>query len=621
MSTSIEQHQLRFIPVERLSLSPLNVRKTGAESGIEELAALIRSQGVLQNLTVYEERKQGRQGMTTYPVVAGGRRWRALQLLVKQEHITPTYEVPCLVTTYERAVEISLAENSGRQDMHPADQFEAFHRLVDTGQSVEDVAARFGVTPLVVQRRLKLANVAPEFITVYREGEITLEHLMAFAVTDDHAKQQQVWKGLKPYERHPSALRRALTENEVSARERVARFVGLKAYEKAGGAIRRDLFAEDGDAFILDPALLSRLATEKLEKRAAQLKAEGLAWVDVTPHLDYAGRAEYGRVRTILREPTEQEQAQLDALIVRQAEIEAKAAEAQEAQDDDRLAELADQADEIDAEMDVIREQRTIPHPDQQSLAGAVVSIGHDGKVRIEGGLLKPEDAKRFARTRSADKSGEQEARTHSAALIRRLTAHRTLALQATLAQRPDIALVALAHRLVLRTYFEYGMARDSVVQIEAKEAALLQHAPDLGESRAHATLEARRNALRAALPQDPDVLLAWLLDQPQTDVLSLVAFCVAVTVDGVQSDEGPSPADGLARAAGLDMHEWWTPTADNYLGSIPKARILEVVREAVSAEAAAALAKLKRAPLAKAAEERLAGTGWLPPVLRTATA
>lgn len=618
MSTHPQSDQFRFIPIARLSLSPLNVRKTGAESGIEELAALIHAQGLVQNLTVYKDTKKARQRAATYPVVAGGRRWRALQLLIKQKHITPEYEVPCLITSYDRAVEISLAENSGRVDMHPADQFEAFRKLIDAGQSVEDVAARFGVTPLVVQRRLKLANVSPEFIALYREGELTLEHLMAFAVTDDHAKQQQAWNGLKPYERHPATLRRALTEHEISIREPIARFVGLKAYEKAGGLVRRDLFAESEDGFILDTDLLNKLAAEKLAKHAAQLKAEGLAWVEVTPHLDYASLAAHGRVRTILREPTEQEQTQLDVLSKRQAEIEARAADAED--DEEQLAELSDQAGEVDAEFAVLREQRTIPHPDQQALAGAFVSIGHDGKLRIERGLLKPEDAKRVARAQKAQEHevSEDTPRTHSAALVRRLTAHRTLALQAMLVQRPDVALAALTHRLALRTFFGYGSSRDSALQIDGRDTPLQQHAPDLAGSKAHAALEGRRETLRGTLPKDPDALLAWLLKRTHAEVLELLAFCVAVTVDGVQSDEGPGASVPLARAAGLDMREWWTPTAENYLGSIPKARILAVVTEAVSAEVAAPLAQLKKAPLAKSAEQRLAGTGWLPTVLRT---
>ena len=373
MSTAIQHDQLRFIPVARLSLSPLNVRTTGAEEGIEELAALIRSQGVLQNLTVYEEWKNGRARGSTYPVVAGGRRWRALQLLVKQKHVTPAYEVPCLVTTYERAVEISLAENCGRQAMHPADQFEAFRKLVDGGQSVEDVAARFGVAPIIVQRRLKLANVCPDFIALYRAGKLSLEHLMAFAVTDDHARQQQVWQGLKPYERHPPTIRRLLTENEVSARDPLGRFVGLKAYEKAGGAVRRDLFAEADETFMLDAALVRKLAAEKLEKHATALRAEGLAWVEVVPQPDYADRAAYGRVRTVLREPTDEEQSRLAALTGRQQEIEAEITAAGE--DEEKIDSLSAEMEEVEEAIDALREQRSVPHPEQQAAAGAIVSI------------------------------------------------------------------------------------------------------------------------------------------------------------------------------------------------------------------------------------------------------
>ena len=233
---STEAHaQFRFIDVRHLCLSPLNVRKTGGDTGIEQLAELIAAEGVLQNLDVYECDEGEGKKKTTHAVVAGGRRWRALQLLIRQKRIKPDYAVPCLVVCRERAVQISLAENSGREPMHPADEFDAFRQLIDAGQSVEDVAARFGVAPVVVQRRLKLANVAPTFIALYREGEITLEHLMALAVTDDHARQQQAWDSLQPYERHPGALRRILTEHEVSARDPLAKFVGIKTYEKAGG--------------------------------------------------------------------------------------------------------------------------------------------------------------------------------------------------------------------------------------------------------------------------------------------------------------------------------------------------------------------------------------------------
>lgn len=620
-SMDMQTGSFRLLRLAQLTLSPLNVRQTDAEQGIEELAALIRAQGVLQNLTVYDDPKASRRREHTYAVIAGGRRWRALQLLVKQKYITDEFEVPCLLTSYERALEISLTENCGRLGMHPADQFEAFRKLIDAGQSVEDVAARFGVSPLIVQRRLKLANVCPEFIALYRKGEITLEHLMAFAITDDPERQRQVWKGLKSYERHPTTLRHALTENEVSLKEPIARFVGLKAYQKAGGQVRHDLFGEEGEGYLLDPALVDRLATEKLEQHAAKVKREGAAWVDIAAHRDYSVRAAYGQVGTVLRDPTEDESTQLTALTARRAALETQSEAAQD--DEERLDELAEELEGVADALDAIEDGRTVPHPEQERLAGALVSIGDDGKVHIERGLLKPEDAKRFARARSenGDKEEASDPRHHSAALVRRLTAHRTLALQAALMQRPEVALVGLTHRLVLRTLFMGAGWSDSAVRIDPEAVLLQQHAPDIDGCKAYAAIEAQRERLRAGVPQDSQALLQWLLNQQQPTVLELLAFCVALTVDGVKSQEHSDASDVLARAAGLDMNEWWTPTAANYFGSIPKSRILEVLTEAISAEVAAPLAQLRKSELAKAAEERLAGSRWLPSVMRTAKA
>lgn len=614
--TTETQAQFRFISARNLSLSPLNVRKTGGETGIEQLADLIEAEGVLQTLDVYEcESGEGKK-KATHAVVAGGRRWRALQLLIRQKRIRPDYAVPCLIVSYDRAVQISLAENSGREPMHPADEFDAFRQLVDAGQSVEDVAARFGVSPVVVQRRLKLANVCPTFVALYREGEITLEHLMAFAVTDDHMRQQEAWDSLKPYERHPSTLRRVLTEHETSAREPLAKFVGIKAYERAGGMVRRDLFQQEDEGVMLDSELLRQLAVQKLEKHAEKLKAEGLAWVEVRPEWGYPDRADYGRVRTIHRTASEQEQAQIDALNARRAELDAQLEAAGE--NEEQYDEVSQQIDGIEGQLEAFDEAREVVDPAQQALAGAVVSIDHDGKLHIERDLLKPEDAKRFARARKDAVAGPKAPRVHSAALVRRLNAQRTLALQATLAQRLDVALIALTHRLVLKTFPPYGLSRDSVVEIDARSAALAPHAEELTGSKAHVALQARRDALEASLPKDSQQLFAWLLEQPQADVLSLLAFCVAQSVDAVTDDETHGAVDELARAAGLDMREWWSATAANYFGSVPKSRILDVVREAVSPEATVPLAKLPKAALVQAAEAKVAGTGWLPELMRS---
>jgi ParB family chromosome partitioning protein len=56
--------------------------------------------------------------------------------------------------------------------MHPADEFVALAKLIGQGKSVEDVAAAFGITPLVVKRRMKLATVSPKLMTQFRDGQI-----------------------------------------------------------------------------------------------------------------------------------------------------------------------------------------------------------------------------------------------------------------------------------------------------------------------------------------------------------------------------------------------------------------------------------------------------------------
>jgi ParB family transcriptional regulator, chromosome partitioning protein len=615
MTTETSSAQFRFIPVRHLSLSPLNVRKTACEATIGELAELIHAEGILQNLDVCECPHGGGEEGATHAVVAGGRRWRALQRLVEQGRITPDYPVPCLIVSYERAVQISLAENSGREPMHPADEFEAFRQLIDAGQSIEDVAARFGVTPTVVERRLKLANVSPRFIALYRDGEIALEHLMAFAVTDDHSRQEQAWESLKAFDRTPDMIRRALSQHEVSLREPSARFVGIKAYEKAGGIVHRDLFSEEDGDLRLDGELIRKLATAKLEKNADRLRKEGIAWVHVCAELDYAARAAYGRVKTVLREATDEEQKTFAAIATEREQLQSQIEEAKE---DDRLvAELEERMAELDRQEEAVNEGLTVPDPEQQALAGAIVSIGRDGKVDIQRDLLKPEDASRFAQAEKARRraAADRGARVHSAVLVRRLTSQRTLALQATLLDRPDVALVALTHRLLLKALPMYGCRCDSTVGIELRNAEVGLKEP--AGCLAQGALRTRYSQIEAKLPREPEQLFGWLLEQPQSEILSMLAFCVALSVDCVQSDEAPSVADELAEAAGLDMRAWWTATAESYLAHVSRARILEVVREAVSPEVAATLTDLKKGALAATAERRLAGTGWLPPLLR----
>jgi len=249
---------IQMIPLNQLVVSPANVRKTGAKIRIEELAANIAAIGLLQNLQVRPT------DSGTYEVVAGSRRMAALKLLAKQKALTKDEPITCNVLgSGEDPVEISLAENEMREAMHPADQFAAFKQRVDAGQPVEDIAARFGVTPLVVRQRLKLACVSPKLMKLYKDGEMTLEQLMAFTVSDDHAAQENAWSELAEWNRRPQAIRAHLTKTHVDADDRRVRFVTLEAYRHAGGQIITDLF--ESETYVADVALLDRLCAEKLE--------------------------------------------------------------------------------------------------------------------------------------------------------------------------------------------------------------------------------------------------------------------------------------------------------------------------------------------------------------------
>src|SRR5579863_3088757 len=243
------------IPLNKLTAWEGNVRKVQNKAGIDELAASIKAHGLQQNLVV---RKDGKK----FAVVAGGRRLKALQRLAKSGDIEPTYEVPCRITEAADAAEISLAENVVREEMHPADQFEAFRDLADKGMPAIDIAARFGKSETHVLKILKLARVSPKILKAYRAADLTLEDVMAFTVTDDHEAQERVLAAMAPWQ-GAREIRAALTENDIAATDKRVKFVTLKAYEKAGGTTRRDLFSDDDSGvFVEDPALLDTLIIE-----------------------------------------------------------------------------------------------------------------------------------------------------------------------------------------------------------------------------------------------------------------------------------------------------------------------------------------------------------------------
>ena len=274
--------QSRDIPFNRLVLSQSNVRRIKAGVSIEELAQDIARRTVLQSLTVRPVLDDDGAETGMFEVPAGGRRYRALELLVKQKRLSRTAPVPCVVRTEGLAEEDSLAENVQRAPLHPLDQFRAFRDLREKGISEQEIAAVFFVSVQVVKQRLKLASVSPKLLDIYAEDGMTLDQLMAFTVNPDHERQEQVWDVLqRSHNKEPFYIRRLLTEGAARASDKRAQFVGIEAYEAASGDVMRDLFQQDDGGWLQNPMLLDRLVAEKLEREADSVRSEGWKWVEV----------------------------------------------------------------------------------------------------------------------------------------------------------------------------------------------------------------------------------------------------------------------------------------------------------------------------------------------------
>jgi ParB family chromosome partitioning protein len=234
----------RDIPFDKLLLSQSNVRHVKAGVSIDELAEDIARRGLLMGVSVRAVTDEAGEETGMFEIPAGGRRYRALALLVKQRRLAKTAPVPCVVRTDGLAEEDSLAENIQRAPLHPLDQFRAFLALRAKGQSEEEIAANQFVSVAVVKQRLRLASVSPKLLDVYAEDGMTLDQLMAFTVNGDHERQEQVFERLcQSYDKQPYTIRRMLTEGAVRASDKRAQFIGVDAYVEAGGEVEAAPFS------------------------------------------------------------------------------------------------------------------------------------------------------------------------------------------------------------------------------------------------------------------------------------------------------------------------------------------------------------------------------------------
>ena len=619
------------VPLNRLKASPKNARKTPhSPATIEAFAASIKAKGVLQPPVVEVERDGEGVPTGNYLVTIGEGRRQGLRLLAKRKAIKRTHPVRCIVDAENDAHEISLDENMTREAMHPADQFEAFQRLAEErGYGAEEIGARFGVSAHVVRQRLRLGAAAPELMAAYRAGALALDQLMAFCVSEDQNRQRQVFEQLGEY-RPVHAIRRAMTEAKVAVGDRRVRFVGVEAYEAAGGGILRDLFTEDGGGWLEDVVLLDRLVGEKLTGLADEARGrEGWKWAEAA--LEYPDLSAFGRVYPVAVERSEADAAEIAALSEEYDGIVSEAG-------DDGLSPEADaRLEEIDKALQAFGPDFAYA-PEARARAGVMVMLGHDGLARFERGLVRAEDVPAdppspWSEEEAADdgadggaQAGADAPHEGGAALSDRLlidlTAHRTMGLRDAVQADVNAALATVVHALVLQVFYPgYGVW--TPLQLRLTTTGLERLAPGVDDGPAGRRVRDRCEAWGARLPERPQDLWGVVAALAPSDQLDLMACCAGVGLYAVRDPHDRRPgalaqAETLATAVGLDMTGTWSATAASYFTRVAKPKVLEAVTEAAGAQEAGRIAGFKKADMAEAAERLVEGKGWLPAPLRT---
>ncbi|MEL5434097.1 ParB/RepB/Spo0J family partition protein [Serratia nevei] len=619
----------------QLVLTDLNVRKKkSSQTSIEGLAASIRSAGLLMNLVVFEM-EDGRYG-----VAAGERRTLALRWLMEQENdadkttpdgvVTDNYPVEVLVVSRAMARVVSMMENSQREQMHPADQVTAFRDLSADGQTPAQIGDLLGFSTRHVQRCLRLATMAPVLLDALADDKITLDQLQALSATEDHQRQCDVWDNAHGWAAAPQHLREAVLKGEVSARDNnQLAFVGREIYEAAGGTFKFDLFTDEG--FLTEPAMLERLAREKLHALAQQVaEDEGWSWAEgrISAIKTWGEDAEiYRELAEPQPEFTADEQAEIARLKARFSELEA-AFEAADADTDTHALNV--ESDAVEADIARLTAQAIVRAWPQamRSSSGVVASLRNGEVVYQRGIVLRASEAT----DKSGDDNGEGAATTEttapktkekglSAALITSLSAERTLAVMGALVENPTVALALHTHTLAVKVFGSRYAGSLLKTDLTPKRAELLSKAPTAEGCRADRQLGELHAQWEAKLPPEWNTDFTWLLTWELAEVVALLAYCVGLSLDAVHQWPAGNGKVGdaltpLEHALDFTLRDWWQPTKANYFGRISKELMSDALLDGGKVAQAASVLKMKKGDAAQLAEDELTASGWVPECL-----
>ncbi len=593
------------VPLNCLTVSDLNVRRTPADSASDaELKASLAAHGLLQNLVVH--RNESIEGH--YDVDAGRRRVTQLKELAAEGVIGEDFPVPCiLLEDASTAVEVSLVENTMRADMHPADQVEAFARLVSEGSTVSEIAVRLGMSERTVEQRLRLGNVSPMLLEAYRNGETSLETLTAFALTTDQKLQEEIWNNLCETRGFVGNyhVREILLEDRVRGDSRLAQFVGMDDYEQAGGGVTRDLFAAEDDSgiWLEDPHILHDLADRKLAAIAEELR-ESWKWVEFALEFGWEEEGKFNKVHPTKGELTPDEEAETDGLMERLREIrEAGVSE-----------EMREEYDKVNRRLQCLRDlkaSRDTYSEEQRAMAGCVVTIDYSGKSKVIEGLVRPGDAPKVEGGR--DSGGYKDAQTvarekagyskkHMDAMRDERTRIVRSHLSGAFTEAFDLLLFQMAREVfAVERYFTHALDVELFRDGSRHEAA--------------SSIDIEALSTDWARESDDGVAFEQMRSLSEQEKQALFAACVAMTlrgqltVDATVSPEVEMVVDDL----GIDFEANFRPTVDNFWGRLTKPRILAIAEDTLGAEWADAHSGDKKAALAQAMEDTFAEGDDLP--------
>ena len=620
VKAALEAAPVEYAPLSVFVMSLLNARTIPySTESVESMAATIRSVGLLQNLVAHALPD------SELAVAAGGRRLTALNLLLSQQFLTPDYPVPFKRVSPEMAALVSYIENAQRSDMHAAEQIASFGTLAYQGKTPEQIGAELGYSTRHVQRMLKLANLAPSLLKLLAEDQLTVEQCQALCLEDDQARQVRVYEEVKAswHNLPVTMLRKLITDKEISITDKRFLFVGRQTYEAAGGVVREDLFSQQEGEGTADAVLLETLTVKKLTDMAQAIQeSEGWKWSlgqlsSLYPHRD-------ALTYQLTDEP---EPAYIGDEESRIDDLYQVADECAQSADDEGYSAASD-------EIEIIENAALVRAwtPETRDMSGVVVGFDKYGDLCVQRGVVRIADLQ-------ADESSETEQDAQSAVpqnspismakkpdaaegislpLLTKMSSERTLAVQAALMQQQKKAVSLLVWQLCTEVFTSGSYHRHPFgIRVTVPHYSLTQDAPSGDKGPGFTVLMQEKARLESLLPQGWDKDFTTFFDLSGETLMSLMAFCVACSVDGVQTREYQRTTDSrldiLENAIGFHMRDWWQPTKANFFADLKHTQIVDSLTEAGFTGAAADAAKMKKGDAAELAEGKMRDTRWVP--------